>query len=233
MISNAGIETGTDLMRQPSTEPSSLLIQQGIQDSDALSDGNQDTTKRTGDEMPPGEGSASLMMQSTEELSLQPTLMSIVASDGSTGERIGEVRFQNRPIERYHNEIRETLKARRGLGNDESTQRYADAYKDYHNFARPHSGLNVMTPVEAAGIDLGLGHDRIKDLITKGAEAKRNFAVQLGKRIEKVSISNEKDCIKVHCKRWVEKQTRREINDILWINGCSDRTQRNSIAEHY
>ena len=28
--------------------------------------------------------------------------------------------FTNRPIERYHNEIRENLKARRGLGNDES-----------------------------------------------------------------------------------------------------------------
>lgn len=127
--------------------------------------------------------------------------------------------FQNRPIERYHNEIRETLKARRGLGNDESAQRYADAYKDYHNFARPHSGLNGMTPAEAAGIDLGLGHDRIKDLITKGAESKTNFAIQLGKRIEKVSISNEKDCIKVYCKGWVEKQTWREINDILRING--------------
>lgn len=127
--------------------------------------------------------------------------------------------FQNRPIERYHNEIRETLKARRGLGNDESTQRYADAYKDYHNFARPHSGLDGMTPAEAAGIDLGLGHDRIKDLITNGAETKGNFAVQLGKRIEKISISNEKDCIKVYCKGWVEKQTWREINDILRING--------------
>jgi transposase-like protein/predicted nucleic acid-binding Zn finger protein len=127
--------------------------------------------------------------------------------------------FQNRPIERYHNEIRETLKARRGLGNDESTQRYADAYKDYHNFVRPHAGLSDRTPAEAAGIDLGLGHDKIKDLITKGSETKNNFAAQLGKRAEKVNISNEKDCIKVYCKGWVEKQTWREINDILRING--------------
>ncbi|AFU58996.1 hypothetical protein Ngar_c20640 [Candidatus Nitrososphaera gargensis Ga9.2] len=35
----------------------------------------------------------------------------------------------------------------------------------------------------------------------------------------KVSISNEKDCIKVYCKGWVEKQTWREINDIRRING--------------
>lgn len=76
-----------------------------------------------------------------------------------------------------------------------------------------------MTPAQAAGIDLELGHDKIKDLIAKGAKAKSNFAAQLGKRIEKVSISNEKDCIKVYCKGWVEKQTWREINDILRING--------------
>ena len=60
---------------------------------------------------------------------------------------------------------------------------------------------------------------KIKDLITKGAESKTNFAKQLGKRMEKVSISNEKDCSKVYCKGWVEKQTWREINDILRING--------------
>ena len=32
--------------------------------------------------------------------------------------------FVNRPIERYHNEIREKLKARRGLGNDESAHTF-------------------------------------------------------------------------------------------------------------
>jgi putative transposase len=130
--------------------------------------------------------------------------------------------FQNRPIERYHNEIREKLKTRRGLGNDESTQKFNDAYRIYHNFVRPHSGLeNNMTPAEAAGIDLNLGHDKIKDLITKSVESKASFAVQLGKRIDKVNISNEKDCIKVSCKGWMEKQTWREINDILRLNGFS------------
>ena len=37
--------------------------------------------------------------------------------------------FQNRPIERYHNEIRENTKTRRGLGNDKSAQKFADAQK--------------------------------------------------------------------------------------------------------
>lgn len=130
--------------------------------------------------------------------------------------------FQNRPIERYHNEIREKLKARRGMGNDESAQKFTDAYRIYHNFVRPHTGLeNNVTPAEASGINLNLGNDKIKDLITKSVESKCNFAVQLGKRIEKVNISNEKDSIKVSCKGWMEKQTWREINDILRLNGFS------------
>ncbi|MGI0073948.1 MAG: DDE-type integrase/transposase/recombinase [Nitrosotalea sp.] len=129
--------------------------------------------------------------------------------------------FQNRPIERYHNEIREKLKTRRGLGNDESTQEFADAYRIYHNYVRPHEGLDNITPAEASGIDLGLGNDKIKDLITKSVESKGNFAVQLGKRVEKVKIVNEKDCIKVIPKGWMEKPTWREINDILKLSEFS------------
>ncbi|MHB8602010.1 MAG: DDE-type integrase/transposase/recombinase [Nitrosotalea sp.] len=130
--------------------------------------------------------------------------------------------FQNRPIERYHNEIREKLKARRGLGNDESAKRFTDAYRIYHNYVRPHTGLEAnVTPAEASGIDLNLGNDKIKDLITKSAESKCNFAVQLGKRIEKVSIVNEKDCVKVIPKGWMEKPTWREVNDILRLNTFS------------
>ncbi|SMH70462.1 DDE-type integrase/transposase/recombinase [Candidatus Nitrosotalea okcheonensis] len=127
--------------------------------------------------------------------------------------------FQNRPIERYHNEIREKLKTRRGLGNDESAQKFAEAYMTYHNYVRPHEGLGNITPAEASGINLNLGHDKIKDLITKSVESKSNFAVQLGKRIDKVNIVNEKDSIKVTCKGWMEKQTWREINDILKLSG--------------
>ncbi len=130
--------------------------------------------------------------------------------------------FANRPIERYHNEIREKLKARRGLGNDESAQRFADSYRIYHNYVREHAGLeNNVTPAEASGIDLKLGNNKIKDLITKSVEFKNNFALQLGKRLERVNIVNEKDCIKVVPKGWVEKQTWKEINDILRLNRFS------------
>jgi transposase-like protein/predicted nucleic acid-binding Zn finger protein len=126
--------------------------------------------------------------------------------------------FANRPIERYHNEIRERTRTMRGCGNDRSAQNFADNYRTYHNFVRKHSGLDGRTPAEAAGIDLGLGKNRIKDLI-QASTKESNFVTQLGKRIDKVSIINEGDCIKVTCKGWIEKQTWREINDILRLNG--------------
>lgn len=129
--------------------------------------------------------------------------------------------FANRPIERYHNEVRSVIKSKRGLGNDKSAQEFADGYRIYHNYCRPHSGLpNKITPAEASGINLNLGENKIHDLIVKSSEPK-NFATQLGKRLEKVSIVNEKDCIKVTSKAWINKQVWREINDILRLNGFS------------
>ena len=47
----------------------------------------------------------------------------------------------HRPIEIYHNEIRENPKVRRGLGNDESAQDFAEMLQIYHNFIKPHMGL--------------------------------------------------------------------------------------------
>ena len=81
--------------------------------------------------------------------------------------------FVNRPIERYHNEVRAVLKCKRGLGNDNSAQQFAHAHRIYHNLCRPHTGLpNNIQPAQAAGIDLNLGQNKIKDLIEKSAEAK-------------------------------------------------------------
>jgi putative transposase len=96
--------------------------------------------------------------------------------------------FANRPIERYHNEVRTVLKPKRGLGNDKSAQEFADGQRIYHNFLRPHTGLpNGITPAQAAGIDLKLGDNKIKALIEKSAGAKEqakreyNIEIQLGK----------------------------------------------------
>jgi transposase-like protein len=61
-------------------------------------------------------------------------------------------RFANRPIERYHNEVRAVLKSKRGLGNDKSAQEFVDGQRIYHNFCRPHTGLpNGIKPAQAAG----------------------------------------------------------------------------------
>jgi transposase-like protein len=128
--------------------------------------------------------------------------------------------FANRPIERYHNEIREVTRTRRGMGNDKSAQNFVNNYRIYHNFVRNHSGLENKTPAEAMGIDLGLNENKFKDLIVQSTQIK-NFTTQLGKRIEKVNIVNEKDCIKVIAKGWIDKAIWREINDILKLSGFS------------
>lgn len=136
--------------------------------------------------------------------------------------------FANRPIERWHNEVREITKTRRGLGNDESAQVMMDLKRIGHNFCRPHSGLpGNTTPAEAAGLDLKLGDNKLKDLIIQSAEAgeqtKREYELepQLGKRIEYIDIKKEADCISVKPKGWLPKPIWREINDILFINGFS------------
>jgi transposase-like protein len=134
--------------------------------------------------------------------------------------------FANRPIERYHNEVREVTKTRRGLGNNQSAQTFVDLKRIHHNYCRPHSGLpGNTTPAQAAGIDLALGDDKLKSLIVKSAEAKErsrreyNIEVQLGKRADCLTIIREKDCISVKLESWIPKPVWREINDILFING--------------
>lgn len=130
--------------------------------------------------------------------------------------------FENRPIERFHNEIREIIKTKRGLGNDKSAQEFADNYRTFHNFARPHSGLpNNITPAEACGIDLNLGENKVAGLLKKAMQYKYNFETQLKKRIRFVNIHYEEDCTRVAPKGIIDKQVWREINDILRLNGFS------------
>ena len=135
--------------------------------------------------------------------------------------------FVNIPIERYHNEARENLSARRGLGNDESAQTFCDLLKINHNYVKPHQGLDGKTPAQKAGIDLELGTDKYLDLI-KRAGNKPNFVNNLGKRIKKVSIINEDNAIKISPRGWIDKHIWREINDILslhkfsWLSNGND-----------
>jgi hypothetical protein len=138
--------------------------------------------------------------------------------------------FENRPVERYHNEIRAVLEARSGLGNDKSVQKFVDGHRHYHNFVRPHAGLlNNQTPAEAAGLDLKLNKQNpMNDLIVKSATASlketnlEGYVIkQLGERFEKLTVVIEKDYIKFKQKYWIERQEWLEINDIPRVNGFS------------
>ena len=99
-------------------------------------------------------------------------------------------------------------------------QIFSDLLKINHNFAKPHQGLNDKTPAEVAGIDLKLGQDKYLDLI-KQAGNKVNFVNNLGKRINKVTIVNKGDSIKISPKGWIDKSVWREINDILKLHKFS------------
>ena len=125
--------------------------------------------------------------------------------------------FVNRPIERYHNEIRAVLKSSRGLGNTKSAQTISELLKIHHNFVKKHMGLDGKTPAQVAGIDLNLGDDPYLDLIKLATTPKKEYGIipQLGDRTRLVEIINEKDSIKVVQKKWIKKQYWREINDIL------------------
>lgn len=82
-------------------------------------------------------------------------------------------------------------------------------------------------------MDLKLNpQNKLKDLIGKSVEQKEishgKFAIHLGKRVQYVDILNEKDCMKVKPKGWIDKQVWKEINDILrvhlfaWISNGRD-----------
>lgn len=152
--------------------------------------------------------------------------------------------FENRPIERYHNEMRAVIKSKRGLGNDKSAQQFADDYRVYHNYIRPHSGLDGRTPAESTGIDLNLGDNKIMSLIQKSTESEHKFVTQLKHRVQHVLMENEADCVKVIPKGWIDKPIWREINDILrlnrfcWLNnsgksGCWIRLKQRSLTDYF
>jgi hypothetical protein len=58
-----------------------------------------------------------------------------------------------------------------GLDNRKSAQEMSDAIRVAYNFTRPHMALDGNTPAEASGIDLQLGQNRLKTLITQSAKA--------------------------------------------------------------
>ena len=98
-----------------------------------------------------------------------------------------------------------------------------------------YQGLDNKTPAQAANIELNLGSDKYLDLI-KQAGNKPNFVNNLGKRIKKVSIVNDGDCIRIIPTGWIDKHIWREINDILklhqfsWLSNRKDSCWMNILS---
>ena len=92
----------------------------------------------------------------------------------------------------------------------------------HYNFIRPNPAIGGQTPAEAAGINLNLGENKVESLMRQAAvhakETKTEPLVKgLGIRINKIAILNEKDCIKLKPREWLDLKMWREINDIVRV----------------
>jgi len=58
----------------------------------------------------------------------------------------------NNKMERLNGEFRDREKVMRGVKKEDSVM--FDGYQIYHNYIRPHMGLNGKTPAEKCGIDI-------------------------------------------------------------------------------
>ena len=89
---------------------------------------------------------------------------------------------------------------------------------------RMNQTIGGQTPTEAAGNNLNLKENRTESLMRQAAIHAKDEMVSpvvkgLGVRIHKVTILNEKDCIKVKQKGWLDKKDWVEIHDILRVQG--------------
>jgi transposase-like protein len=76
----------------------------------------------------------------------------------------------NNKMERMNGEIRDREKVLRGLKKDDSAM--LSGYQIFHNYLRPHEGLDGKTPAEACGIKVE-GQDKWKTLIENASKDKR------------------------------------------------------------
>jgi putative transposase len=84
---------------------------------------------------------------------------------------ISHIRLQgdhnNNKMERFNGEVRDREKVMRGLKKKDSA--ILTGYQIFHNYLRPHMGLNGMTPAEKCGIKID-GEDKWKTLIQNAAK---------------------------------------------------------------
>lgn len=60
--------------------------------------------------------------------------------------------MNNNKMERMNGEFRDREKVMRGIKKDDSVM--FDGYQMFHNYLRPHMGLDGKTPSEACGIKI-------------------------------------------------------------------------------
>lgn len=78
-------------------------------------------------------------------------------------------RIHQNMVERLHGTLKDMLRSRRGMSQNDTTKAMLDGWFVYYNFLRPHSSLGGKTPAEAAGIELNLENrwESLIDLATK------------------------------------------------------------------
>jgi len=77
-------------------------------------------------------------------------------------------------MERMNGEIRDREKTVRGVKKDDSA--LISGLQIYHNYVRPHMGLENRTPAEAAGIEVK-GHDKWLTIIQNASKKRRENTV--------------------------------------------------------
>lgn len=132
----------------------------------------------------------------------------------------------NPKVERLNGTVRDRECVMRGMDTAASAQELVNALRIHYNFIRGNQAIGGQTPAEAAGINLNLGENKTENLMRLAAvHAKEAQAVPLvkglGIRINMVQVLNEKDCIKVKARTWLDKKAWVEINDILRVQGFS------------
>ncbi len=76
----------------------------------------------------------------------------------------------NNRIERLHSTMRERTKVMRAFDTDPTANETMQGYRLYYNFIRPHTALDGQTPAQAAQLDLELGQNRWKSMITQSVK---------------------------------------------------------------
>ena len=87
-----------------------------------------------------------------------------IRSRGCAGEKA-----KNTRIERLNGTIRQREKVMRGMYNAGTAKDLMRAFQIHYNFIRPNMALENKTPAQAAELNLRLGQDKWKGLISRGA----------------------------------------------------------------